>query len=118
MTSRRGGFRLLVAAVVAALCASTLDETALKGWIAFDHAALKGRPTFENAALKGWTPFDDAALKGWTTGQSIDLRRAHPETRALWVLRTSLTSPASIASLVEAARQHGFNTLLVQVRGR
>ncbi len=40
------------------------------------------------------------------------------ETRALWVLRTSLNSPASIATLVRSARDHGFNTLLVQVRGR
>lgn len=40
------------------------------------------------------------------------------ETRALWVLRTSLTTPASIAALVRAARNNGFNTLLVQVRGR
>jgi uncharacterized lipoprotein YddW (UPF0748 family) len=40
------------------------------------------------------------------------------ETRALWVLRTSLTSPESIATLVRTARDHGFNTLLVQVRGR
>jgi len=40
------------------------------------------------------------------------------ETRALWVLRTSLTSPESIAKLVRSARDHGFNTLLLQVRGR
>jgi uncharacterized lipoprotein YddW (UPF0748 family) len=40
------------------------------------------------------------------------------ETRALWVLRTSLTTPGSIATLVRAARDNGFNTLLVQVRGR
>jgi len=40
------------------------------------------------------------------------------EIRALWVLRSSLSSPASIESLVEAARTYGFNTLLVQVRGR
>ena len=40
------------------------------------------------------------------------------EVRALWVLRTSLASPESIASLVRSARDHGFNTLLVQVRGR
>jgi uncharacterized lipoprotein YddW (UPF0748 family) len=43
---------------------------------------------------------------------------APPETRAMWVLRTSLTSPESIATLVSAAKLHGFNTLLVQVRGR
>jgi uncharacterized lipoprotein YddW (UPF0748 family) len=40
------------------------------------------------------------------------------ETRALWVLRTSLTTPEHIADLVRAARDHGFNTLFVQVRGR
>ena len=45
-------------------------------------------------------------------------KAAPTETRALWVLRTSLTSPASIGTLVRAAREEGFNTLLVQVRGR
>src|SRR5512139_90187 len=40
------------------------------------------------------------------------------ETRALWVLRTSLTSPDRITTLVRSARDHGFNTLFVQVRGR
>ncbi len=40
------------------------------------------------------------------------------EIRALWVLRTSLTSPASIAAVVRSARENGFNTLFVQVRGR
>ncbi len=43
---------------------------------------------------------------------------ANTETRALWVLRSSLSTPQSIASLVTSARAHGFNTLLVQVRGR
>jgi uncharacterized lipoprotein YddW (UPF0748 family) len=46
---------------------------------------------------------------------SID---AKAETRALWVLRTSLTTPENIATLVRSARDSGFNTLLVQVRGR
>ena len=40
------------------------------------------------------------------------------ETRALWVQRGSLATPQSIAALVKSARDHGFNTLLVQVRGR
>ena len=40
------------------------------------------------------------------------------EMRAMWVLRTSLTSPAGIATLVKQAKDNGFNTLLVQVRGR
>jgi len=43
---------------------------------------------------------------------------ANPEIRALWVLRTTLASPETIAALVKSARDHGFNTLLVQVRGR
>lgn len=40
------------------------------------------------------------------------------EVRALWVQRSSITSPAAIRSLVEAAKNAGFNTLLVQIRGR
>ena len=40
------------------------------------------------------------------------------EVRALWVLRSSLTTPASISALVRTAHDQGFNTLLVQVRGR
>ena len=40
------------------------------------------------------------------------------EVRALWVQRTSLTSSAAIVAMVESARTNGFNTLLVQVRGR
>jgi uncharacterized lipoprotein YddW (UPF0748 family) len=41
-----------------------------------------------------------------------------PEIRALWVTRSSLTSAASITGLVQTAHLQGFNTLLVQVRGR
>lgn len=40
------------------------------------------------------------------------------EVRALWVLRSSLTSPGSIETMVRTAKASGFNTLLVQVRGR
>ncbi|MFI5178781.1 MAG: family 10 glycosylhydrolase, partial [Vicinamibacterales bacterium] len=43
---------------------------------------------------------------------------AAEEVRGLWVQRTSLASPATIAAMVDAARDGGFNTLLVQVRGR
>jgi len=44
---------------------------------------------------------------------------ATPEqTRALWVTRTTLTSPEAIRQMVAAAESGGFNTLLVQVRGR
>jgi uncharacterized lipoprotein YddW (UPF0748 family) len=40
------------------------------------------------------------------------------EMRAMWVLRTSLTSPTAIDRLVKQAKENGFNTLFVQVRGR
>ena len=44
---------------------------------------------------------------------------ATPEqTRALWVTRATLTSPDAIKQMVVAAEAGGFNTLLVQVRGR
>ena len=43
---------------------------------------------------------------------------AQDEVRALWVVRTSLTSVPAIESVVAAAKANGFNTLLVQVRGR
>jgi uncharacterized lipoprotein YddW (UPF0748 family) len=55
---------------------------------------------------------------GGSSSPSAAEPEAPPEVRALWVLRTSLASPESIASLVRSARAHGFNTLLVQVRGR
>jgi uncharacterized lipoprotein YddW (UPF0748 family) len=36
----------------------------------------------------------------------------------MWVVRTSLASPASVARLVAQARANNFNALFVQVRGR
>src|SRR5581483_8516940 len=44
--------------------------------------------------------------------------RADEDVRALWVVRTSLTSPAAIKTMVSSAQAAGFNTLLVQIRGR
>ncbi|HZA34215.1 MAG TPA: family 10 glycosylhydrolase [Vicinamibacterales bacterium] len=41
-----------------------------------------------------------------------------PEVRALWVTRSSLVSPDRVAAMVRSAAASGFNTLLVQVRGR
>ena len=43
---------------------------------------------------------------------------APEQTRALWVTRTTLASPEAIKQMVAAAQAGGFNTLLVQVRGR
>ena len=46
------------------------------------------------------------------------LIRLPTEVRALWVVRTTLTHPDSIRAMVERAYRAGFNTLIVQVRGR
>jgi uncharacterized lipoprotein YddW (UPF0748 family) len=43
---------------------------------------------------------------------------AAPEVRAMWVQRTTLASSAAILAAVSAAKDAGFNTLVVQVRGR
>ena len=43
---------------------------------------------------------------------------AQSEVRALWVVRTTLTSPERIRQLVDSAADNGFNTLIVQIRGR
>jgi uncharacterized lipoprotein YddW (UPF0748 family) len=44
--------------------------------------------------------------------------RADEEVRGLWVLRSSITSPEKIHALVRTATEGGYNTLMVQVRGR
>ncbi len=44
--------------------------------------------------------------------------KAPDEVRALWVVRSSITTPEAIDKLVADAKGAGFNTLIVQVRGR
>jgi uncharacterized lipoprotein YddW (UPF0748 family) len=51
-------------------------------------------------------------------GLAVPTAAAPDEVRALWVTRGSLVSADSIAGLVRSAAESGFNTLLVQVRGR
>jgi len=51
-----------------------------------------------------------------TAGASLPAQSS--EVRAMWVQRASLTSPTSVLSVVEMAAAAGFNTLIVQVRGR
>src|SRR4051812_37728895 len=58
------------------------------------------------------------ALPGSSSPTLAASESATTETRAMWVQRGSLATPQSIALLVKSARDHGFNTLLVQVRGR
>ncbi|MGQ0736430.1 MAG: glycoside hydrolase family 10 protein [Acidobacteriota bacterium] len=49
---------------------------------------------------------------------TVAVSRVAEDVRALWVTRQALSSPASIARMVRTAQKAGFNTLLVQVRGR
>lgn len=51
-------------------------------------------------------------------GASLAGQSPSAEVRALWVQRGSLTSPTRVLAVVETAREAGFNTLIVQVRGR
>lgn len=44
--------------------------------------------------------------------------RRFAETRGLWVIRGTLTHPDSVRAMVRRADEAGFNTLLVQIRGR
>lgn len=62
---------------------------------------------------------------GAGAGATADVVRDGPpparrfgEVRALWVVRTTMTSPEAIQAMIEAAERGGINTLLVQVRGR
>ena len=68
-------------------------------------AALAGTAVFRAAAAAP-QPLSAAALD------------ATVATRALWVTRSTLASPDAIGQMVRAAEAGGFNTLIVQVRGR
>jgi uncharacterized lipoprotein YddW (UPF0748 family) len=57
--------------------------------------------------------FSSATLDGQSSAA-----RATTETRAIWVTRATLTTPTAIAEMVRTAKASGFNTLIVQVRGR
>lgn len=61
------------------------------------------------AAMLVWCPLGTSSRAAPPEGEEV---------RALWVLRTSLSSPASVRRLIQSASDHRFNTLLVQVRGR
>ena len=52
------------------------------------------------------------------TSRASSIDSTTRDVRALWVTRATLTSAAAVAKMVAAAKAGGFNTLLVQVRGR
>lgn len=62
-----------------------------------------------------------AVAIGAAAGASLGAGQAPagpPRARALWVTRATLGSPESVGRMVGAAKAAGFNTLVVQVRGR
>ena len=59
-----------------------------------------------------------ATLLSAPARSAAQIGAAKNEVRALWVVRTTLTSPEKIRQLVSAAADNGFNTLIVQIRGR
>lgn len=59
-----------------------------------------------------------ASCAGPTMRPSQPVPTPPEEVRALWVVRTTLTHPDSVRAMVERADEAGFNTLIVQVRGR
>ncbi|MGE0864147.1 MAG: glycoside hydrolase family 10 protein [Vicinamibacterales bacterium] len=77
-------------------------------------AAAPARPTAERATTGDLS----AVAQQAEMDLSAVAQRAKAETRALWVTRSTLTSPESIHQMVRAADAGGFNTLVVQVRGR
>jgi len=70
-----------------------------------------------STSVARWLP---GAIAVILTVAAIAAPRLHArdEVRALWVVGTSLTSPQAIEQMAAAAQQSGFNTLLVQARGR
>ncbi len=63
--------------------------------------------------VAAWT----LVVTGWAPRAAPSPQPAS-EVRALWVLRTSLTTQASITEMIRLADVGGFNTIFVQVRGR
>jgi uncharacterized lipoprotein YddW (UPF0748 family) len=62
--------------------------------------------------------FAAGSLAWWTAPPVVAAAPAAGEVRAIWIQRYTLASPDSIREAVRASREAGFNTLLVQVRGR
>jgi len=86
----------------------------------FSHAYASRRAAPAILALLVVTGFVWAAAGPWLEPSlAREIRAAAPrEVRGLWVQRGTLSSPEAIARMVGEAASAGFNTLLVQVRGR
>lgn len=84
---------------------------------------VNGTPVFENSQMTVARPGVPLYGPGHGASGLISVAPRPPtpakdEVRALWVVRTTLTSPQKISQLVSSAADNGFNTLIVQIRGR
>ena len=64
------------------------------------------------------SPQPPAARPAPVTEPTVRPVRSFREVRGLWVVRWTMTSPEAVRSMVADAAASGFNTLIVQVRGR
>ena len=78
---------------------------------------MRHLPAVSRAALAAALTLIIAAASGVPRSEARTAP-AVTEVRGMWVLRTSLVSPAAIATLVDTAAASGINALFVQVRGR
>jgi uncharacterized lipoprotein YddW (UPF0748 family) len=70
------------------------------------------------AAAGGGTPPAPSGAADAVVSERQPSSSGVPANRGLWVVRTTLTHPDSVRAMVRRAADAGFNTLLVQVRGR
>ena len=91
--------------------------------VGISYVIVNGAPVFENNQMTAARPGVPLFGPGYGTTGVISVAPSPPtpakdEVRALWVVRTTLTSPERIRQLVSSAADNGFNTLIVQIRGR
>ena len=79
---------------------------------------VRAEPMAETDAAPPYEAALDAAIAASAAAAVARSLRRYAEVRALWVIRTALGSPERVRAMVEQADASGFNTLLVQVRGR
>lgn len=73
-------------------------------------------PAAEAPAVADEGPARDRPPEPTFTG--LQPVRTFEEVRALWVVRSTMTSEAEVRTMVDRAASAGFNTVVVQVRGR
>lgn len=63
-------------------------------------------------------PTPEAGPAGRAPAPAFTPARTFEEVRGLWVVRSTMTSEQEVRDMVERAAASGFNTVIVQVRGR